>query len=160
VAAALVVIMDVILAVVVVVDLMAASMVMVVLVLMAVALLVMVVMVMIVAVAFDVLVELVVEPRVLKGMVHDVLQLMFVDIENGAHEREVDLLLRFQVAMFLDPVAEVGQVECDPATVVEGYGRLDVAEERASFGFDPFAHLKEGLGESCLRIRVVAVDSS
>ena len=45
---------------------------------------------------FDMLVELVVEAGVVHCVEHPVPELVFLDIEDGAHEGEVDLLLRFQ----------------------------------------------------------------
>ena len=45
---------------------------------------------------FDMLVELVVEAGVVHCVEHPVPELVFLDIEDGAHEGEVDLLLGFQ----------------------------------------------------------------
>ena len=169
-AAARVVVVHVVLAVVVVVGLsvtaasaaLTLTVVMVVIVVMAVALIIVVMvvtvlMVVVMAVAVLMFLQLVVEACVVEGMVHDMLQLVLVDIEHSAHECEVDFLLRGQVTVLLHAVAQVGEVEGDPGAVVEGDSSLDVSEHGSSLGLHPLPDLQQGLGEPCLSVGVVSV---
>ena len=106
----------------------------------------MVFMVVIVAVAFHVFIELVEEPAVIDGMVHPVLELMFVHIEDRAHECEIDLLLRFESSVFLHTVPKVREVKGHAGTVIERYGRLDVTQHRTGLLLDPFSYLDHRVG--------------
>ena len=116
------------------------------------------VVIVVVAVALDVLLELVVQAGVVDGVVHPVLELVLVHVEDGAHEREVDLLLGIHRAVVLDPVLDVGEVERDSAAVFLDYRGLDVAEEASGLVGDPLADLYEGLGEPGLGVGVEASD--
>ena len=109
---------------------------------------------------FDMLVELVVEAGVVHCVEHPVPELVFLDIEDGAHEGEVDLLLRLQYTVVLHTALYVGQVECESGTVIEGDGGLDVAEEHSCFLLHPFSDGHECLGESRLGVSVPAVEGS
>ena len=116
--------------------------------------------IMVVTVTFHMLVQLVVEAGVVYGMVHPVPELVFVDIEDGAHECEVDPLLGVECSMVLDTVVQVGQVECDTGAVIKCDGCLDVAEKTSGFLLYPLPDGQEGLCEPGLGVGVVAVDLS
>lgn len=134
---------------------------MVVIVVMAVALavvVVMVLMVMVVTVTFHMLVQLVVESRVVHGMVHPVSEFVLIYVEDCAHEGEVHPLLGLHGAVVLDTVLQVGEVQGDSGTVIEGDGGLDVSEQASGLLLDPLPDGEEGLGEPCLSIGVEAVD--
>ena len=132
--------------------------VMVVSVLMVMVVIMIVVVIMVVTVTFHMLVQLVVEAGVVYGMVHPVPELVFVDIEDGAHECEVDPLLGVECSMVLDTVVQVGQVECDTGAVIKCDGCLDVAEKTSGFLLHPLPDGQEGLGEPGLGVGVEAVD--
>ena len=117
---------------------------------------VMVVMVMIMTVAFHVLIQLIVESSIVKSVVHHVLQLVFVYVQDCTHECEVDSLLRVQASMFLDPVFEVGEVQRNSGSVIEGYSSLDVAQHGTCLVLDPFSDLHQSVGESSFSVCVVA----
>ena len=134
--------------------------VMVVSVLMVMVVIMIVVVIMVVTVTFHMLVQLVVEAGVVYGMVHPVPELVFVDIEDGAHECEVDPLLGVECSMVLDTVVQVGQVECDTGAVIKCDGCLDVAEKTSGFLLHPLPDGQEGLCEPGLGVGVVAVDLS
>ena len=126
-------------------------------------LMVMMVMTMVVVVStgtFDMFVELVVEAGIVHRVEHPVPELVFLDIEDGAHEGEVDLLLRLQYTVVLHTALYVGQVECESGTVIEGDGGLDVAEEHSCFLLHPFSDGHECLGEPRLGVSVPAVEGS
>ncbi len=114
----------------------------------------------VVAVAFHMLVDLVEQSAVVHCVVHPVLELVFVDIEHCAHEREIDPLLGIQISVLLDPVRHVGEVVCDSGTVIEGHSGLDVPEHRSGLLLDPFSDLDHGTCEPCFRICVPAADPS
>jgi len=121
---------------------------------------VMVMMLMVVAVAFHMLIDLIEQSAVVDRVIHDVLELVLIDVEHRAHECEVDLLLRLEVPVLLDTVPEVCEVVCDAGSVIERDGCLDVPEHGASLLLDPFAYLEHGLREPCLGICVPASDPS
>ena len=120
----------------------------------------MVMMLMVVAVAFHMLIDLIEQSAVVDRVVHDVLELVLIDVEHRAHECEVDLLLWFEVPVLLDTVPEVCEVVCDAGSVIERDGCLDVPEHGAGLLLDPFAYLEHGLREPCLGIGVPASDPS
>ena len=132
--------------------------VMVVSVLMVMVVIMIVVVIMVVTVTFHMLVQLVVEAGVVYGMVHPVPELVFVDIEDGAHECEVDPLLGVECSVVLDTVVQVGQVECDTGAVIKCDGCLDVAEKTSGFLLHPLPDGQEGLCEPGLGVGVEAVD--
>ena len=134
--------------------------VMVVSVLMVMVVIMIVVVIMVVTVTFHMLVQLVVEAGVVYGMVHPVPELVFIDIEDGAHECEVDPLLGVECSVVLDTVVQVGQVECDTGAVIKCDGCLDVAEKTSGFLLHPLPDGQEGLCEPGLGVGVVAVDLS
>ena len=115
-------------------------------------------MVVIVAVAFDVLVQLVVEAGVVDGMEHPVPELVLVHVEDGAHECEADLLHGFELAVAFDTVLDIRQVQGDPVPVLVDDGGLDVPEEASGFLGDPLADGHEGLAHPGLGIRVPSGD--
>ena len=113
----------------------------------------------IMAAALDMVVEGVIQACVVDRMEHHVLQVVLVHIENGAHECEFDLLLRFEGAVVLDPVLQIREVEGDARSVFEGDGGFDVAEEGARLVLHPLAHPQEGFAESRFGIGIPAVDA-
>lgn len=120
---------------------------------------VMVVMV-VAAVAFHVLVQFVIEAGVVDGMVHPVLELVLIHIEDGAHEVEVDLLARFECSVVLHAVVHVCEVQGDAVAVIVDNGRFDVAQKASGLVGDPLSDLEESLGEPGLRIGVEACERS
>lgn len=134
--------------------------VMVVPVVMAVAFAVVVMVVMVVTVTFDVLIELVVESGVVDCVEHPVPELVLVNVENGAHECEVDLLLGFEGSVVLDTVLQVGQVESESGPVVECDRSLDVTKETSGLGLHPLSDGQKGLAEPGFGVGVVAIDLS
>jgi hypothetical protein len=64
-------------------------------------------------------------------MIHPVLELVLIDIEDGTHEGEIDLLLGLQHAVVLDPVVDIREVQGYPRAIVQSDGGLDVAEKAA-----------------------------
>ena len=122
----------------------------------ALAVMVMMVMIMVMTVAFDMLIDLVEESTVIHCMVHPVLELMFIDIENSAHECEIDLLLGIEVSVLFNPVAHISEIVCDTSTVIERNCSFDVSEHRASFFLYPFTNLEHCSCESCFSIGVPA----
>ena len=135
-------------------------MLMVVIVVMAVAFAVVVMVVMVVTVTFDVLIELVVESGVVDCVEHPVPELVLVNVENGAHECEVDLLLGFEGSVVLDTVLQVGQVESESGPVVECDRSLDVTKETSGLGLHPLSDGQKGLAEPGFGVGVVAIDLS
>ena len=122
---------------------------------------IMVMMVMIVAaVAFHVLVQLVIETGVVDGMVHPVFEFVLIHIEDGAHEVEVDLLARFECSVVLYAVVHVCEVQGDNFAVIVDDGRFDVAQKASGLIGDPLSDLEESLGESGFRIGVEACERS
>lgn len=119
-----------------------------------------VIVIVIVAVALDVLVQLVVEAGVVDGVEHPVPQLVLVDVDHGAHEREADLLHGIEGPVVLDPVVQVGEVEGDPRPVLVDDSRLDVSEEAARLLGDPLADVEEGVSHPRLRVGVPSGDGS
>ena len=115
---------------------------------------------MVVAVAFHVLVELVVEPGVVDRMEHPVPELVLVHIQDGAHECEADLLHGLEGAVVLHAVLDVGEVQGDPVAVLVDDGGLDVAQQAPGFLGDPLADGQQGLGQSGLGVRVPSGDRS
>ena len=116
----------------------------------------MMVMIMVVTVAFYMFIDLVEESTVIHCMVHPVLELMFIDIENSAHECEIDLLLGIEVSVLLNSVAHISEIVCDTSTVIERNCSFDVSEHRASFFLYPFTNLEHCSCESCFSIGVPA----
>lgn len=112
----------------------------------------------IVAVAFDVLVQLVVEAGIVDGMEHPVPELVLVHVEDGAHECEADLLHGFELAVAFDTVLDIRQVQGDPVPVLVDDGGLDVPEEASGFLGDPLADGHKGLAHPGLGIRVPSGD--
>lgn len=112
----------------------------------------------IVAVAFDVLVQLVVEAGVVDGMEHPVPELVLVHVEDGAYECEADLLHGFELAVAFDTVLDIRQVQGDPVPVLVDDGGLDVPEEASGFLGDPLADGHKGLAHPGLGIRVPSGD--
>ena len=121
---------------------------------------VMVVMIMVMTVAFNMLIQLVHQTTVIHRMVHPVLELVVVDIQHGAHECEVDLLLGVEVSVLLDSVPQVCEVERDTGSVVKGDRGLDVSQHGSCLGFHPFADLDHGIAQPGLGIGVPAFDPS
>ena len=122
----------------------------------ALAVMVMMVMIMVVTVAFYMFIDFVEESTVIHCMVHPVLELMFIDIENGAHECEIDLLLGIEVSVLFNSVAHISEIVCDTSTVIERNCSFDVSEHRASFFLYPFTNLEHCSCESCFSIGVPA----
>ena len=116
--------------------------------------------VVIVAVAFHVLIELVVQSGVVDRMEHPVPELVLIHIQDGAHECEADLLHGFELTVALDSVLDIGQVEGDALPVLVHDGGLDVAEEASGFLGDPLADGHEGLAHPGLGIGVPSGDGS
>jgi len=117
-------------------------------------------MVMIMAVAFHMLVQLIIDACVVESMVHHVLELVLVHVEDRTHEGEVDDLLGVQVSVLLHSVAQVRKIQCDARSVIKGYGGLDVAQHGAGLVLDPFTDLHKRVREPCLSVRIVAHDPS
>ena len=122
--------------------------------------LVTVLVVMVVAVAFHVLVELVVEPGVVDRMEHPVPELVLVNIQDGAHECEADLLHGLEGAVVLHAVLDVGEVQGDPVAVLVDDGGLDVAQQAPGFLGDPLADGQQGLGQPGLGVSIPSGDRS
>ena len=123
-------------------------------------LMVVVVMFVVVAVAFDMLVQLVVEAGVVDRVEHPVPELVLVDVQDGAHECEADLLHGFELPVTLDSVLDVGQIEGDALPVLIHDGGFDVSEEASRFLGDPLSDGHEGLGHPRLGIGVPSCDGS
>lgn len=117
-------------------------------------------MIVIVAMAFHMLVQLVVEAGVIDRMEHPVSEFVFVDVQDRAHEREADLLHRFELSVALDSVLDIGQIEGDPLSVLIDDGGFDVSEEASRLLGDPLSDGHEGLGHPRLGIRVPSRDGS
>ncbi len=126
----------------------------------ALAVMVMMVMIMVVTVAFYMFIDFVEESTVIHCMVHPVLELMFIDIENGAHECEIDLLLGIEVSVLLDSVAHISEIVCDTGTVIERNCSFDVSEHRTSFLLYPLTNLEHCSCEPCLSICIPASNST
>lgn len=154
--AVMVVVMVVVLPIIIVVVMVVVLVVMIVIMVMVVSVLMVVIVV--VAVALDVLVQLVVEAGVVYGVEHPVPELVLVDVDHGAHEREADLLGGLQGAVVLDAVLEVGEVQGDTLPALVDDRGLDVAEEHARLLGDPLADGQQGLGEPRLGVRVPSGD--
>ena len=114
--------------------------------------------VVIMAVAFDVLVQLVVEAGVVDGMEHPMPELVLVHVEDGAHECEADLLHGFELAVAFDTVLDIRQVQGDPVPVLVDDSGLDVPEEASGFLGNPLADGHEGLAHPGLGVRVPSGD--
>lgn len=112
------------------------------------------------AVAFHVLVQLVIETGVVDGMVHPVFEFVFIHIEDGAHEVKVDLLARFECSVVLHAVVHICEVQGDTVAVIVDDGRFDVAQKASGLVGDPLSDLEESLGESGFRIGVEACERS
>jgi hypothetical protein len=121
---------------------------------------VVVMVVVVVAVAFHMLIDLVEQAAVVHSVVHDVLQLLLLDIEDSAHEGEIDLVGRLHVSVLLHTVAHVGEVVGCPAPVIEGDGAFDVAKHGACLLLDPFADLHHRIAKPGLGICVPASEPS
>ena len=122
----------------------------------ALAVMVMMVMIMVMTVAFDMLIDLVEESAVIYCVVHPVLELMFIDIENSAHECEIDFFLGIEVSVLLDSIAHISEIVCDTGTVIERNCSFDVSEHRTSFLLYPLTNLEHCSCEPCLSIRIPA----
>lgn len=119
---------------------------------------VVVLVVMVVTVALHMLVQLVVESGVVDGMEHPVPELVLVDIDDGAHEREAYLLHGLESPVVLHAVLQVGEVERDALPVLVDYRRLDVTEEATRLLGDPLSDGQEGLRHPGLGIGVPSRD--
>ncbi len=119
-----------------------------------------VVVIMVVAVAFHVLVQLVVEAGVVDRMEHPVPQFVLVDVQDGAHECEADLLHRFQGSVVLHSIVDVCEVQGDAFAVLVDDGGLDVSEEASRLLGDPLADGHQGLGHPGLGISIPSRDRS
>jgi hypothetical protein len=135
------------------------SVLMLVLVLVTVAFIPMLMVVMVMAVAF-VLVQLVEQTAVVHRMVHNVAELVLVDIEDRGHEGEVDLVLGSELSVLLHAVVHVCKVECDPASVIQCDCGLDVSQENSCLGLHPFSYGQHRIAKPCLGVRVPATDPS
>ena len=117
------------------------------------------VMVMVVMVMFQRFrVDGVVEPGIIDGMQHDMGELVLIDVEDGAHEVELDLVLAGHGAVVLDPVVHVDEVQGYPGAVVLVDCGLDVAEKTARFALDVLSDGHQGIGEPCLGVGVEVED--
>lgn len=128
--------------------------------LLAVMVVMMVLMVVIVAVAFHMLVQLVVESGVVDRVEHPVPELVLVHVDDGAHEREADLLHGLEGAVVLHAVLEIGEVQGQSLPVPVHDGRLDVAEEASGLLGDPLSDGQEGLRHPGLGVRVPSGDGT
>ena len=100
----------------------------------------------------------VVEPGIIDGMQHDMGELVLIDVEDGAHEVELDLVLAGQGAVMLDAVVHVDEVQGYPGAVVLVDCGLDVAEKTARFALDVLSDGHQGIGEPCLGVGVEVED--
>jgi hypothetical protein len=100
----------------------------------------------------------VVEPGIIDGMQHDMGELVLIDVEDGAHEVELDLVLAGHGAVVLDPVIHVDEVQGYPGAVVLVDCGLDVAEKTARFALDVLSDGHQGIGEPCLGVGVEVED--
>ncbi len=100
----------------------------------------------------------VVEPGIIDGMQHDMGELVLIDVEDGAHEVELDLVLAGHGAVVLDPVVHVDEVQGYPGAVVLVDCGLDVAEKTARFALDVLSDGHQGIGEPCLGVGVEVED--
>ena len=100
----------------------------------------------------------VVEPGIIDGMQHDMGEFVLVDVEDGAHEVELDLVLAGHGAVVLDPVVHVDEVQGYPGAVVLVDCGLDVAEEAARLALDVLSDGHQGIGEPCLGVGVEVED--
>ena len=100
----------------------------------------------------------VVEPGIIDGMQHDMGELVLIDVEDGAHEVELDLVLAGHGAVVLDPVVHVDEVQGYPGAVVLVDCGLDVAEKTARFTLDVLSDGHQGIGEPCLGVGVEVED--
>lgn len=100
----------------------------------------------------------VIEPGIIDGMQHDMGELVLVDVEDGAHEVELDLVLAGHGAVVLDPVVHVDEVQGYPGAVVLVDRGLDVAEEAARFALDVLSDGHQGIGEPRFGVGVEVED--
>ena len=115
--------------------------------------------VVVMAVAF-VLVDLVQKAAVIDCVMHLVMELMLINIENSGHEREVDLVLRGKFPVLLDSVVQVCKVESDSRTVIQSDGCFDVTEQLSCFGLYPFTDDQHCTAKPGFRIGIPASDPS
>lgn len=100
----------------------------------------------------------VIEPGIIDGMQHDMGELVLVDVEDGAHEVELDLVLAGHGAVVLDSVVHVDEVQGYPGAVIFVDSGLYVAQKAARFALDVLADGHQGIGEPCLGIGVEVED--
>ncbi len=159
-AAALVMVVVPVLIMVVIIVIMAAAPVMVLMLFLLIMVVILIpVMVMVVMVMFQRFrVDGVVEPGIIDGMQHDMGELVLVDVEDGAHEVELDLVLAGHGAVVLDPVVHVDEVQGYPGAVVLVDCGLDVAEEAARLALDVLSDGHQGIGEPRFGVGVEVED--
>lgn len=133
--------------------------VMVVLVLMAFALLVAVVMMMLVVVLERGFVDVVVESGTVNRVEHEVGELVFLNIKDGAHEVELHEIVALEDAVVLDTVVHVDEVKGDSLAVFDIHCGFDVAKQTTGFALDEFPDLEKDIGKLGLRIGVPVLDS-
>ena len=115
--------------------------------------------VVVMAVAF-VLIDLIQEAAVIDRIMHLVMELVLINIENSGHEREVDLVLRGKFPVLLDSVVQVCKVESDSRTVIQSDCCFDVTEQLSCFGLYPFTDDQHCTAKSGFRIGIPASDPS
>ena len=121
---------------------------------------VLVAMVMMVMAVALLLIDLIQQSAVVDRMIHGVVELVLIDIEHCRHECEVYLVLRGKFSVLLHSVGHVGQIQCDPRSVVQCDSGFDVSEEHSGLGLDPFSDIKQCIAKSGLGIRIPATDPS
>lgn len=144
--------------VVVMVVLMVVVVVVLVLMLVAFALLVAVVMVMLVVVLERGFVDVIVESGTVNRMEHEVGELIFLDIKDGAHEVELHEIVALEDAVVLDTVVHVDEVEGDSLAVFDIHCGFDVAKQTTGFALDEFPDLEKDVGKLGLRVGVPVLD--
>lgn len=131
----------------------------VVLVLVAFALLVaVVVMVVLVVVLEGGFVDVVVESGTVDRVEHEVGELVFLDVEDGAHEVELHEIVALEDAVVLDAVVHVDEVEGDSLAVFDIHCGFDVTEQTTGFALDEFPDLEKDVGKLGLRVGVPVLD--
>ncbi len=106
------------------------------------------------------LVDEVIETRIVDGVEHLVGEVVFVDVEDSAHEVELDLVRAVHGPVVLDTVVHVDEVEGYSLSVLDVDCGFDMSQKAAGFTLNVFSDVHEGGGQLLFCISVEIEDAA
>lgn len=105
-------------------------------------------------------VDMVVESGTIDRVEHEVGELVFLDVEDSAHEVELHEIVALEDAVMLDTVVHVDEIEGNPLAIFHIHCGFDVTQQTTGFSLDEFPDLEKDVGKLGFRVGVPVLDGT